>query len=136
MLRLVLDTNILISALLRKNTPPYQLYEAWRTGGFELVTSHEQLAEFQRVIAYEKLQRYFTPAEAQEMQAGIFAFAEFAYNLPVVSYSQDADDNVILATAIAGAADYLVTGDKRDLLSLGRVERVSIVSVRQVLDIL
>jgi len=56
-LRLVLDTNILISALLRKNTPPYLLYQAWRENQFELVTSPEQLEELQRVMAYPKLQR-------------------------------------------------------------------------------
>ncbi len=39
MLRLVLDTNILISALLRENTPPYLLYQAWRESRFDLVTS-------------------------------------------------------------------------------------------------
>ncbi|MFO0150004.1 MAG: putative toxin-antitoxin system toxin component, PIN family, partial [Microcystis sp.] len=61
MLRLVLDTNILISALLRKNTPPYLLYQAWRVNLFELVTSTSQLEELQRVMAYPKLQRYFTP---------------------------------------------------------------------------
>jgi predicted nucleic acid-binding protein len=56
--------------------------------------------------------------------------------LPNVELSPDPDDNPILATAIAGGADYLVTGDKRDLLSLGKVEAVQIVTARAFADLL
>ncbi|NCS24368.1 MAG: putative toxin-antitoxin system toxin component, PIN family [Microcystis aeruginosa BS13-02] len=135
-LRLVLDTNILISALLRKNTPPYLLYQAWRGDLFELVTSTSQLEELQRVMAYPKLQRYFTPEEAQTMLAGITASTLCVTSLPIVSYSPDPDDNIILATAIAGNADYLVSGDKSDLLKLGIIEDILIITPRQALDIL
>ncbi len=55
-------------------------------------------------------------------------------NLPVVNYSADPADNLILATAIAGLAELLVTGDKKHLLSLGKVEAVSIVTVNDALD--
>lgn len=136
MLRLVLDTNILISALLRKNTPPYFLYQAWRESQFELVTSLEQLKELQRVMAYPKLQRYFTPEEAQKMLTGITSYAICVTSLPIVSYSPDPDDNIILATAIAGDADYLISGDKSDLLKLRVVEDILIIMARQALDIL
>jgi putative PIN family toxin of toxin-antitoxin system len=135
-LRLVLDTNILISALLRKNTPPYLLYQAWRENQFELVTSPKQLEELQRVMAYPKLQRYFTPEEAQKMLAGITAYTLCVTSLPIVSDSPDPDDNIILATAIAGNADYLVSGDKSDLLKLGVIEDILIINARQALDIL
>ena len=50
--------------------------------------------------------------------------------------SPDPDDNSVLATAITGMADYLVTGDKRDLLSLGRVEMVQIIAARAFADLL
>lgn len=136
MLRLVLDTNILISALLRKNTPPYLLYQAWRDRLFELVTSLEQLEEFQRVMAYPKLQRYFTTDEAQRMLVGITSYAISVTSLPTVSDSPDPDDNIILATAIAGDADYLVSGDKSDLLKLRIVENVPIITARQALELL
>jgi putative PIN family toxin of toxin-antitoxin system len=135
-LSLVLDTNILISALLRKNTPPYLLYQAWREHQFELVTSTAQLEELQRVMDYPKLQRYFTPEEAQTMLAGITAYTLCVTSLPIVSYSPDPDDNIILATAIAGNADYLVSGDKSDLLKLGVIEDILIITPRQALDIL
>ncbi|MBR8826876.1 MAG: putative toxin-antitoxin system toxin component, PIN family [Gomphosphaeria aponina SAG 52.96 = DSM 107014] len=135
-LRIVLDTNILISALLRKNTPPYLLYQAWRESGFDLVTSQEQLEELQRVMAYRKLQRYFTQEEARKMLSGIINYGMSVGSLPSVSYSPDPDDNIILATAIAGHADYIVSGDKSDLLELNVVEDIPIITARQGLDIL
>ena len=135
-LRLVLDTNILISALLRKNTPPYLLYQAWRERQFDLVTSNKQLEELQRVMAYPKLQRYFTPEEARKMLVGVTTYAVCVSSLPNVNYSPDSDDNLILATAIKGDASYLVSGDKSDLLKLNIVENIPIITARQALTIL
>ena len=60
----VLDTNILVSALLTKNTPPDQLYQAWIRGLFDLVSSDWQLNELKRVLTYPKLRPYILPNEA------------------------------------------------------------------------
>ena len=49
--RLVLDTNILVSSLIRKDTPPYWLYRAWWQQRFDLLTSAHQLAEIANVLA-------------------------------------------------------------------------------------
>ena len=50
--------------------------------------------------------------------------------MPKVSYSPDPDDNPIIAAALVGRASYLVSGDKGDLLALGRVQAVRIVTAR------
>ena len=134
MLRLVLDTNILVSSLLRKQTPPYQLYRAWREGIFELLTSQTQIKELHRVLHYPRLQRYLTPEEAQEMLAGVVTYAILVSPLPSVSYSPDPDDNLILATAIAGHADYLISGDKSHVLALKKIEEIPILSARQAIE--
>lgn len=57
-------------------------------------------------------------------------------DLPRIDASRDPDDNPILATALAGEVQYLVSGDKRDLLTLGSIGRTRIVSARQFIDIL
>ena len=136
MLRLVIDTNVLIAALIRKNTPPYLLYKAWREGVVELVTSRAQLDELGRLIGYPKLKRYFSPEEAQEMLTGIATYATYVVDLPVVHHSSDPDDNMILATAITGRADYVVSGDKADMLALGTVENIPIITVRRATEII
>lgn len=57
-------------------------------------------------------------------------------DLPRVDASRDPDDNPILATALAGEVQYLVSGDKRDLLTLKSIGDVRIVSARRFMDIL
>lgn len=54
-MRVVLDTNILLSALISPHGAPDTIYQAWRTARFELVTSLEQLDELRRVSRYPKL---------------------------------------------------------------------------------
>ena len=54
-MRVVLDTNILVGALITKGTPPDRLYRAWLRGDIELVTSTAQIAEIADVLARPRL---------------------------------------------------------------------------------
>ena len=132
-MRVVLDTNVLVSALITRGTPPDQLYQAWEAGSFDLVTSTVQVAELARVLAYEKLRPYLHQEEAEALLESIGAVAEVVDDLPALDISRDPDDNAILATAVAGEADLLVTGDKSDLLALKSVHGIAIVTPRQAL---
>jgi predicted nucleic acid-binding protein len=60
--------------------------------------------------------------------------AEVIRQLPEVSYSVDLADNLILATAIAGRVDMLVSGDHQHVLPLGVVEGIPIVTPREALE--
>lgn len=135
-MRLVLDTNILISALIVPRGPADALYQAWRAGRFRLLTSEEQLEEFRRVTRYPKVRKYIRPAAAGTMLNEIRLLAQMLTNLPALSLAADPADNFLLAMAAAGSADYLVTGDKHHLLNLRRYERTQIVSLRKMADIL
>ncbi len=132
-MRLVLDTNVFVGALITKDTPPDHLYQAWRDDGFDLVTSTAQLEELGRVLRYERLARFLDPAEAQDLLANIGTVAEVFEDLPTIAISPDPDDNLILATAVAGSADLVVSGDKRHMLILGNVEGIPIVTPREAL---
>ena len=135
-MRVVLDTGTLIAALITKDTPPDRIYQAWRKRRFELVTSQWQLDEFRRVSRYPKLRKYLKPIEAGNLVNGLRHQARFLEELPDVDLSEDPDDNPLLAMAIAGEVDYLVSGDKRDVLALKKVGTVSIVTARRFLTIL
>ena len=132
-MRIVLDTNVLVSALITKGTPPNLLYEAWSRGEFQLVTSRVQIAELTRVLAYERLRPYIEPTEAQTIAETIDAAAIVVEELPDVRLSPDPDDNAILAAAIAAAANLIVTGDRSHLLDLESVEGIPIVTPRAAL---
>ena len=135
-MRLVLDTNILVSALITKGNPPDMLYQGWQKGAFTLLTSLPQLAELERVVYSPKLQRFIQADSADDMLFLVRQGSEIIVDLPIVSYSADAADNVIIATALKGRADYLVTGDKRDILHLQEADGVRFVTARQMLDII
>lgn len=135
-MRVVLDTNVLISALIAPGGWPDSLYQAWRTGQFVLISSEEQIDEFRRVSRYPRLRRFLQPAAAGAMLNEIRLLASLASSLPKLQISPDPADNFLLATAQVGHADYLVTRDKDDLLALGRHKNTRIISVHQMIALL
>ena len=135
-MRIVLDTGILIAALITADTSPDQVYQAWRKKRFTLVTSVWQLGEFRRASRYERVKKFLKPTEAGNLVNGLKRHATVLQELPDVDLSRDPQDNPVLAMAIAGEADYLVTGDRRGLLSLKRVGATRIVTAAEFLKIL
>ena len=134
-MRLVVDTNVLISALLVEASLPAHLIALWRQGRFDLLTSAEQLDELMRVTRYPKIRERLAPALAGRLINELRDIAVVLQNLPTVTVCQDPHDNYLLAMAVAGSADFLVTGDKRDLLGLRLHEGTKIVTVRDFLTL-
>ena len=132
-MRLVIDTNVLISALLAGTSLPAHLIVLWREGRFDLLTSAEQLDELMRVTRYPKIRERLAPALAGRLVNEIRDLAVPLTELPVVTASPDPHDNYLLAMAASGSADFLVTGDKRDLLALRLFGGTKIISVRDFL---
>jgi uncharacterized protein len=132
-LRLVVDTNILISALLASASPPAHLIVLWREGRFDLLTSTDQLDELMRVTRYPKIRERLSPTLAGRLINEVRDLAIMVTNLPSVDVCRDPNDNYLLAMASAGAADFLLTGDKRDLLGFKLFEGTKIISVRDFL---
>ena len=135
-MRLVLDTNIFSSALISPGGFPDRILGAWKLGDVEVVTSPEQLAELADVLSRERMRRWIEQIDADMLLAHIDTRAVIVEEIPIVDCSSDPDDNVIIATAIAGAAVVLVTGDKSHLLSLGEAEDIPIVSPRQAIKMI
>jgi len=135
-MRIVLDTNILCSALLTPRGHAHQLYGAWRERTFELVTSEEQLDEFRRVTRYPKVRQFIDPSAAGTMHNELRRLAVLLTALPAVKTSADPADDFLLAMVKTGQADFLVAGDKHGLLSIATFEGARIVTARQMLGIL
>ena len=87
-------------------------------------------------MGYEKLKPYIKPMEASLLLENIDAMAEIVEVTEPRSESPDPDDNWILASAVGGGADLLVTGDKNDLLKLKQIEDVRIVNAREALKLI
>lgn len=132
-MRLVLDTNILVSALLAGTSLPAHLVVLWREGWCDLLTSAEQIDELMRVTRYPKIRARLAPALAGRLINEMRDLAVELKGLPTVTACADPYDNYLLAMTVAGKADFLITGDKFDLLSMQHYEGTRIVTVRDFL---
>ena len=127
-MRVVLDSNVLLSALISKHGPPDIIYRAWRSGRFQIVTSRIQLDEIRRASRYPKLQAILKPAKVGTMINNLQR-AIVLEGLKIEIEIADPGDAFLLAMATDGRADYLVTGDRRSgLLQLENIERTRIVT--------
>ena len=131
LMRVVLDTNVLLSALLSPHGYPDAIYRAWRATRFEVVTSTVQLDELRRASRYPKFKTVLQPHLVGVMIHNLQR-ALVLDRLPALSRAMEADDpfdSFLIAMSIAGEADYLVTGDHRaGLLQRGSVGRARIVT--------
>ena len=134
-MRLILDNNILVAALITRGTPPDKLYEAWRDGRFTLLTSELQIEEIRRVTRREGIRFRIHQAEAGRLVNDLRRLATRIENLPTLDVSPDPYDNFLLAMAQAGQTDLLVAGDK-DLLSLSSHQGSRILTAREALGLL
>ena len=122
-MRVVLDTNVLVSGLAFPGGPPGRLVAAWRAGAFDLVVSDFLLDELARVLPALSARTGFSPTDVRDFIDILHALSvvtelsEGAIELARTSGLRDPDDVPVLATLIASGADCLVTGDK-DLLAL------------------
>jgi putative PIN family toxin of toxin-antitoxin system len=133
-MRVILDTNILLSALMGRGTPPDRLYEHWKDGRFVLASCERQLEELNRVTRRPFFRERIKPSEAGRLVNDLRRLALMGDPLPVVRRSPDADDDWLLALAEKIQADYLVTGDKSDLLPLDHHGTTRIVTARQLAE--
>ena len=130
-MRVVLDTNVLLGALISPHGAPDAIYRAWRAGRFELVTAAAQLDELRRVSRYPKLRAILPAHRVGTMVNNLHraVVLETLAPLPVGVHASDPDDDFLLAMALTGEVDYLVTGDRRaGLLQRGHVGRACIVT--------
>ncbi len=134
MSRVVLDTNVLISALLLKGRLN-EFVDLWKIGTIAPVLSKATFSELMAVLGYPKfdlsdneirsivedeLLPYFTVIEIEEEVSGI---------------CRDANDDMFLAAAVNAKASFIVTGDK-DLLELENFRSIRIVTAHEYLDIM
>jgi putative PIN family toxin of toxin-antitoxin system len=127
-MRAVLDTNILVSSLLAKLGNPARVYNAWLEGDFVLLTCEAQLDELRSTLRKPRLTIRIKPHETGKLMNRLRQNAEMIESLPHVARSSDPTDDFLLALCEAGAADYLVAGDKSGLLSLKRHKTTKILS--------
>jgi putative PIN family toxin of toxin-antitoxin system len=130
----VSDTNTVVSGLLWGGAPR-QVLDAARRGELVLFTSPELLAELDDVLSRPKFTKRLEVAgvTAAELVTGYAALARVVRLGPVEAViSDDPDDDVVLATAVAARAEIIVSGDHH-LLTLGQHKGIAILSAVEML---
>lgn len=137
-MRVVLDANVLVSAILSPRGAPAKILQAWQAEEFDVVISGAILEEIGRVLRYPKIARRHRWSEEQ-LRTFLDDLAHIAIPTPgeltLAAIPNDPPDNRYLECAVEGEADYIVSGDD-DLLKLGTYEGIEILTPRAFLDIL
>src|SRR6202035_3758264 len=128
-MRVVLDTNVIISALLFDGLPEH-LVLSTLLGSNQLVISPYIITETIRILE----SKFSIQPQNLELLQQILSEAELIYFQPFLNILMDEPDNRILETAVKGGAQYLVTGDKL-LLDLQKHEDIQIVNVKKYVEI-
>ncbi len=123
--RLVVDTNVIVSALLSPHSVPRQAFDKAREEG-TVIASRETIAELVRTLHKPKLQSYISPREREAFFETLILELDLIMPTERVSMCRDPRDNMFLELAFAGSANWLITGDA-DLLALESFECTRIV---------
>ena len=132
MIRVVLDTNIVVSALLQPLGPPAQVFVLVIGGSIQLCVSGNVYAEYEEVIRRPRLRR-----DESVIAATLSTIREkglWVRPTEPVTACADPDDNIFLECAYAAHTDYLVTGNVKDFPALWH--HTQIVTARRFLDIM
>jgi putative PIN family toxin of toxin-antitoxin system len=127
-MRVVLDSNVLLSAMISPHGYPNLIYCAWCADRFDLVTSKTQLHELRRASRYPKFKNILQPYEVGTLLNNLQP-AILLEKLNSDIEADDPNDSFLLAMALAGHTDYLVTGDHRaGLLQMKNIGRTRMVN--------
>lgn len=142
-LRVVIDTNIIVSAMISSGGPPAKLLKLWKEKRFILVISGDLIEEITEVLRREDiLDKYgLSPRGIFHLVTSLKLGAEMVTPLALSDLPincRDPKDNILLALAFAAEADYLVTGDK-DLLTLKsnkKLDKLKIATAKELLNLI
>jgi len=131
-MKVVLDTNVLISGIGRSGRPPGRIFDAWLAGRFDLVTSEPLLDELLAALAYPKVRKLFLAQGVLDQDlrdyVEILRFKAIVVRpvaIELLMAPADPKDVPVLEALLASDAEFLVTGDKKHLLSLGMSQIVT-----------
>lgn len=127
----VLDTNIVVSALLFKNSQPRQALDKARHQG-TILMSQSIWQEIIEVLTRPKFEKYVTAIERDLFLGWLTESVNFIEISKTIVACRDAKDDKILELAVNGDAELIVSGDE-DLLILNPFQQIAIVTVRQFL---
>lgn len=137
-MRVVIDSNVFVSATLSEKSAPAEIIKAWIRGEYEIIISQEILEELRRVLFKPQIRAYsvWTEEEVREFLKSLEELSvKVPGNLKLRVIKEDPTDDKFIIAAIEGEADYIVSGDAH-LRKLGSYKSIKIVAPAQFVKII
>ncbi|MFQ5796610.1 MAG: putative toxin-antitoxin system toxin component, PIN family [Candidatus Bipolaricaulia bacterium] len=127
-MKVVLDTNVLISGTILNHGPSYEILEAWRSGRFLLITSESLIQEAQEKLLEPRIRETYHLSRGM-IQGVLTALRKHSRRVPGTLSLQviveDPDDDQVIIAAVEGSVDYIISGDPH-LRDLGAYQGIKI----------
>lgn len=137
MISAVLDTNILASGTVTAATPPGQILERWLDRQFELVISEHIIDELERTLNKSYFQKHLTPNAIKAFIGLLQSKATMiSITIKVKGIATHIEDDLVIAAAVSGKVDYLVTGDGPLIRKVDSYKGVRLISPNDFLEVL
>lgn len=135
-MKIVIDTNILISAIIGTSPIVRAVLDACRSGEVTLVLSKSLLQELGRVLHKPHLNALHRMNDRQISQyiTELSSFAEMVSGATPVEVSSDPDDNIFFAIALEAGTDYIISGDKHHVLNIGSYQGIRTITPREFVE--
>lgn len=136
-MRIVLDTNVLISALFKRESTSAQILSLWRAGELDLLVSQDLLSELKRVLTYPRIQKRLVYTEQEIARLLDLLSTDGTLLSPqehINAIKDDPDDDKFVTLAVTGQASYLISGDSH-LLDVGSILGVPVVTPHAFLNL-
>ncbi|WP_396229713.1 putative toxin-antitoxin system toxin component, PIN family [Geminocystis sp. NIES-3709] len=130
--RIVIDTNVIVSALIFSESTTMQVFREAKEKGVLLISS-EILSELIDVLSRQKFDRYLSREIREDFLASLYIEAQIIEITDKIEICRDFNDNKFLELAVNGNATHIITGDK-DLLELHPFQGIPILTPRQFLQ--
>jgi len=127
-MRIVIDSNVFVSALLSPQGKPAVIIQRWHEQVFDLLVSPAILSEYRKVLQYKHIKRYLSEKEIDEILKDLSIFAvEIKPKIKINLIKDDPEDNKFLECAVGGKARFIVSGDNH-LLAIKEYGQILIVT--------
>lgn len=131
-MRVVFDTNVIVSALLfEESVPATAFFKVLQQG--EVLISGQLMNEVQKILQRKKFDRYLSIDEREAFLIALVQTAALIEPSEVISVCRDPDDNMILELAVSGKAQVIVSGDS-DLLVLHPFQGIDLLTPQAFLE--
>lgn len=136
MIKACVDTNVFVSGTISSTGAPFEILEAWRNREFTLLVSDEIIAEVSKVLNYPKIKKTFSLTD-EEIEKDLLLLSKYSQITPgelkLDFITEDPSDNIFLACAVEGKANFIIYGDNH-LLQQGTYQGIQIITPREFVE--